>query len=134
MKVSFLIILLMSVGQAFSQDICFKVDSVTVCYIPWDYNPRFSLSKEDLLSGQYHHQVYTDSTIVHDLLIAQSFAKELPNENYSIDTRMLIQIYFKTHVSYILINSFGYYDFEGVCFERNDHLIDWVNTYVTQMR
>jgi hypothetical protein len=133
MKSLFTIILLVSTNIIFSQEISFKVDSVSVYYIPWDYHPRFSFSKGDLLAGEYHYKSFTDSIVIESLLKSNLFDKELSFDDYYIDARMLIRIYFKSHFSDVLINPFGYYSFEDSYFRRNNNLIKWINNNVTIM-
>lgn len=134
MKYFFVIGLTLIMKLAYSQTICFDVDSVLVYYVPWDIHPKFSLNENDIKIIDSSKKVFRDSVIVNELLKTQ-FKNEVfkKEDDFSIDVRMLIEIYFQNQYITISINDLGCYVFDKTLYMRNIELVEWINNYITEM-
>jgi len=126
------ILLLFSPQLSYTQTICFNVDSVEVYSIPWKYHSKIGLSTGEIIGMNFQKNVFTDTAIINDLLIA---IKEniliIENSTY-VDPRMEIVLYLEGIPAIISIEISGLYLYRGHVYNLNYELIEWINKNVKE--
>jgi hypothetical protein len=115
------------------QTICFEIDSVLVYYIPWDAHSKFSLNEDDFKCINNKKLVFTDSMAIKELLTSFLRKEVFLKKEFSVDIRMLIEIYFNNKYIKIGIENSGFYVYSNTLYKRNKELIKWINKYITEM-
>src|SRR5690554_169692 len=131
----FIIVLIFRfVSNVNSQEFCFVIDNIKVNYIPLYYTSAFD-ADINLLKRHGKHIVIKDSLILSEFsnieLIDKSLINTRINEDYSLDLRMIIYVYFNNSSFYIKLNNVGFYSvFDEIIYLKNKELVSWIEKYV----
>ena len=134
-----LIILLLFVISSFKglgQNICLKIDSLKVYYVPLMLKTTLTIGEADLRN--FDPRFLKIKIITHDSIIKKFSEIELQKlefllpKNRDIDCRILIDIHTgKTYLT-LAFNNHLIYSFENLSYSRNKELIKWINEFIFQ--
>jgi len=137
MRKYFIVVTLLICSKQFlAQENCFHIDSIRVYHIPLNIKTRLSLSSYDVRT--FDKSLRKEITIKNDTLI-KSFSeinlfehkfKECPKES-CIDERAVFDIFYKEGLVFTIgMDSTGYYSVFDVMYNKNDKLLNWINTFI----
>jgi len=123
-------------SQIYSQELCLKLDSINVYYIPWNATTPIAVKSENIIDGHYKEVTSTKSII--DSLVLADFTKiNIQNESKfyengsSLDVRMVLILYLGKTALQVSLNNFKSYSFLGYNYQFSPELIAWIDTNIT---
>jgi len=130
-KIIILFVLIIINNKIFSQDLCIKIDSIVVNYIPINVNTTLSLDDYDILN---FNKEYRYKKVITDTTKIQTFSKinlfNNKNKNLtSIDVRLVIRVYSnEINIINVSMDKFFNYKIKNKIFLKSDELLNWIRT------
>ena len=133
MKIILLTVFILLLNNSYSQNICIKIDSIKVYYLPWYLSTRLSLDEYEVRNFKENYlkkKVLLDSISIVEFSNINLSNNNLLTDTEPLDIRMVIDIYFEKQFITIGLDRILYCNFLGETYSRNKDLNNWISRFV----
>jgi len=121
--------------SVFGQQLALPIKRIEVVYVPWNLTSPIRLSNEDILQRKMdvtERKTLDQDSVISEFTVLKFLDEKRINKSTGLDVRMVIQIFFSpTEHLDIFLDAFKNYQFLGIQYYFDEHMINWLNKYVT---